>query len=32
MEKGILGTYADSEGPDQTARIRRLIWGFAAHL
>ena len=21
--------YADSEGPDQTARMRRLIWDFA---
>ena len=21
--------YADSEGPDQTARMRRLIWAFA---
>ena len=24
--------FADSEGPDQTARMRRLIWAFAARI
>ena len=23
---------ADSEGPDQTVRMRRLIWAFAVHI
>ena len=24
--------FVDSEGPDQTTRMRRLIWGFAVHI
>ena len=29
---GILWAYAESEGPDQTARPRSLIWAFAVLL
>ena len=31
-EKGFIRAYADSEGPDQTARPRSLISAFAARL
>ena len=29
MEKCVLGTYADSDGPDQSAHLRTLIETFA---
>ena len=32
VRKGAFWAYADSEGPDQTARLRSLIWAFAARL
>ena len=31
-EKYAVGAYADSEGPDQTAHLRSLIWAFADRL
>ena len=32
MSKRAFGTYADSEGLDRLARMRRVIWSFAGHL
>ena len=32
MGKGALGTYADSEGPDQTAHLRSLIRALTVRL
>ena len=31
MQKCTFGTYADSEGPDQTAHPRSLVWAFTVH-